>query len=151
MNKKDFYFPIAKQTSTIFTEHSARVKLTHQGPKLWRLDYTGVISAKTFASLRAKSMAVTRGALLLRIHVERALITTPPAPIACAIEYKNNPSPATVRVRPDQYQAWSDLAAAMEGIGVTRLVFLESQVDIERRFVACLLAAHGLKGQPLPA
>ena len=143
------FFPLAKQHKTTFCHHSARVKVTHLAPHLWRLDYTGVMGHEAFSTLRAQAVQATQEAHALQIHVERALITTDMMPRPGRDIYRNNMAPAAVVVRPDQFKLWLDYAHQMERIGITRMIFLETQKHLAQRFLDCLVGAQNLVEQQL--
>lgn len=141
------FFPLAKQHKTTFHYHSARVKVSNLARHLWRLDYSGVMGHEAFIQLRAQAVEATQEAHALQIHVERALITTDLMPQPGRDIYRHNMAPAAVVVRPDQFELWLAYARAMERIGITRMIFLETQQHLAQRFLDCLVGAQNLVEQ----
>lgn len=134
-----------------FRHHSSRVKVSHVGRQLWRLDYTGVMGDAAFAALRANALSATRGAELFFIHMERSLVATSQMPPPCRKIYAGSVAPAAIVVRPDQWRLWKDYADAMARIGIMRLIFLESDQAQAQRWLDCWQGAQSLTTIPSSA
>lgn len=94
---------------------------------LVRLNYYGYVDASAMAVLRAKFVDVARAAPACVIHTETALIAMDEMP---AVEPALRPvADAAIIVTPENRELFVEYAKRLAEVGITRAVFLESQVE----------------------
>jgi len=116
---------IFKRIEATFNYHSARVSCwTECG--VTHADYTGVLSASASIYLGQNLQRIA--GLTPTFESMHKAVTSPNLTEPC-LKHLMGARPGCFIVRPDQYRMMTELSRLLATKGVTRLTFLESQID----------------------
>lgn len=97
--------------------------------------HIGIVTPATIGRLRRRSLEAARHAPAIVFRFERSVFAMDRIPEIPIDLYAVAQAPAAVVVRPDQYEFWQEFAdRLMQQAGVLRAVFLESNLDLARRW-----------------
>lgn len=118
----------------LITHHSAQARChepDHDG--LIHVICSGLLCSKAFRVIAPQVLAVTRPGRALFVRLDGCI--TPMRELPDVVGDATT-SPACLIVRPDQLDLWSAYAVKSAMLGVRRLVFLDSQIDLARQWLA---------------
>ena len=121
-----------------FRHHAARVACKSIGG-VFLSAYSGPICVQAFDNLRARVIESSAGANCMIMRMDKSLTLMACRPKLPGGTYPVGAAPGAVIVRDDQYAMWSDYADAMADMGVRRVVFRDSQLELCREWVGAIL------------
>lgn len=126
----------------VFNCGSARARVHRYNSGVCHVHYSGVMSPTCFIHLRENVIDATQDATLLKLQMSKMLMVTDIPPSLTKDVYRANAVPGAVIVRADQYEVWRAYASRLADIGITRVVFLDSQLAQAQRWMALLAGSQ---------
>jgi len=94
---------------------------------LVQLNYQGIVSARALDRIRSSALEGLVGAPALVVRTDTALMTMRDVPLI--MEEPGKVPPAALVVRKEMRDLWVEYARQLAELGITRAVFLDSQLE----------------------